>query len=192
MIIGVRGSGKTYFMKALIQKHLDAGRRVILYDTEHEFSDFKHPKLTVYSPKAPASKAEFEQVCKWVWSHRRVVFAVESVEFFAVPSRDLEVDIPSFKQIVHWGREKEGQIQKEKKRIGLIMTARRIASVHKDPCSQAIHWFVFSTHLPNDTKYLRQFVGKVADQARKLPRYHFVYWTSGQEEGEICRPIGEI
>jgi hypothetical protein len=104
-----------------------------------------------------------------------MILAVESVDFYATPQQPLT---PNFKKIIHWGRNRG---------IGVIMTSRRIANVHKDCCALNRHWFLFHCYLPNDIKYIKGFIGKTANDLPKLQPYYFIHWSGGQSE--ICNPI---
>ena len=172
--VGTRGSGKTTLLKYFLKRFTGQGYRVLIYDPEHEF-EFEDPNIEVYKPSDPESIEEFDSVCRKVWARKRMILAVESIDFFAIPKTPLP---KYFKRIVHWGR---------KRGVGLWMTSRRIADVHKSPCSQVHHWFVFYTFLPNDTSYLKKFIGPRAEECKELKEYHFLYWKRGQ--ARIYPPI---
>lgn len=165
MIIGTRGSGKTELLKFLLRRF--KGYRVLIYDSEHEFED-DWEGFKVYKPYEPSSQTEFDRICGTVWEKGNYIMAVESIDFFVKPKQPLP---PNFAKLVHWGR---------KRGIGLMLTSRRIASVHKDPCSQVHHWFIFYSFLPNDIRYLREFVGKIAEDCGSLKPYEFLYWSRGE------------
>jgi len=174
MIVGVSDSGKTYLLRHLLKVFEKQGVDFLVYDSEREktFDDLK-PKQR-YKPKS-SSVDEFDYVCGKVYEARNLVFAIESIDLFSPPFKPVP---PNLWKLVHWGR---------KRNIGLIMTSRRIASVHKDPCSQCKHWFIFFTFLPNDIDYMRKFVGETAKQAENLQPRYFIYWT--QNKSQVCSPI---
>ena len=180
MIVGVTGSGKSELMRHLLKSYRDQGINYIIYDSQHQHGDLasyaegEHENF-VYQPKEVDSIEEFETICRSVWRRRNLVFAIENLDFYSTPQKPQS---PTFKKLVHLGRMKG---------IGLIMTTRRIADVHKSPCSQVRHWFIFRTFLPNDVKYLRQFIGDTADQAMKLEEHEFIYWSFNKVK--ICPPI---
>jgi len=167
MIVGVRGQGKTELMKWLIRKFAERGHRILIYDCEYEH-EFEEENIEVYKPSDATNVEEFDRICKRVWNRGRMIFAIESIDFFTAPKKPLS---PYFKLLVHWGR---------RKKIGLIMTTRRIADVHKSPCSQAHHWFCFYTFLPNDVKYMKEFIGDSALRCAELKDYEFLYWSRGK------------
>lgn len=179
MIVGFTGMGKTYLMRHLIRQFLAQKVKVIVYDSEHQHGDLAREGALVYTPKT-TDTSEFDKLCGVVWSkYPNSILAVESIDFYALPSDIGMVRTPNFKKLVHWGRGSKG--------IGLILTSRRIASVHKDPCSQCKHWYIFRTFLPNDVDYMKKFVGVTAKKAIDLDDFYFLYWSKGQSQ--ICSPI---
>ena len=177
MVVGVNDMGKTVLFKDLIKLYLNAGVKVLLYDSEHEkkYRDFEHPNLKVYRPLEPANVEEFDSICEQVWTRTTMVLAIESVDFYAVSQMPMP---PYLKKIIHWGRNR---------RIGVLMTSRRIANVHKDCCALNRHWFLFHTYLPNDVKYIKSFIGKIAEQLGDLKPHYFIHWSGGK--AELCNPI---
>jgi len=175
MIIGVNDMGKSVLFRHLIKQYLDAGMNVLLYDSEKEYADFMHPNLKIYQPLEPANVEEFDDICGMVWERGHMIIAIESIDFYATPYQPM----PKFlKKIIHWGRNKG---------IGVLMTSRRIANVHKDCCALNRHWFMFNTYLPNDIKYIKSFIGKPADQLASLDPHYFIHWCGGK--AELCNPI---
>lgn len=175
MIVGVNNMGKSVLFKHLVKQFLKEGSKVILYDSEKEYSDFQHPNLVVYQPEMPSDIPEFEEICRRTWEKGNMILAIESVDFYAPPQQPLS---PYFKRCIHWGRNRG---------IGVLMTSRRIASVHKDACGLCRHWFLFHCYLPNDIKYIKQFIGEIAEDLAHLEPYYFIHWSGGK--AEKCNPI---
>jgi len=175
MIIGVNDMGKSVLFKHLIKKYLESNVKVLLYDSEKEYLAFQDPNLKVYQPTEPANVEEFDIICSQIWEKRNMVLAIESIDFYATPQQPMP---PSLKKIIHWGRNRG---------IGVLMTSRRIANVHKDCCALNKHWFLFHTYLPNDIKYIKSFIGKPADELKSIEPHHFIHWSGGVSE--LCNPI---
>jgi len=176
MIVGVTGTGKSVLLRHLLKIYRTQIIKTIIYDSQHQHGDLERKnQALVYQPEEVDDVEEFEKICKMVDKRSHVVFAIENIDFYSTPQKPQS---PTFKRLVHLGRMKG---------IGLVMTTRRIADVHKSPCSQVKHWFIFRTFLPNDIEYLRKFVGTTADQAMNLPDYHFIYWSFGRVQ--VCNPI---
>ena len=167
-IVGIGGQGKSVLFRYLVKKYLEVGVRVILYDSEKQYADFTAPSLIVYSPQNPGDLDEFDKVCLTAYNMGRVLLAVESIDFYASPKMNLS---PALKKIVHWGRMRG---------VGLLTTSRRPADVHKDICGLANNWFLFHLYIKDDIKWLKSFVGEIAESLKELPQYEFIHWTRGK------------
>jgi len=187
MLCGVNGQGKSVLFRALVKDYLEAGARLLLYDSEHELSDKipkrkgiapetylaslreRYPGLTLYVPRYSTKEAritEFDKVCGRVYETGRIILAVESIDFYAPPRQDLSENL---QKIVHWGRNED---------IGLIMTSRRPANVNKDACALNQNWFLFHCYINNDLKWLREFIpAHHVEELKTLPLYEFLHWT---------------
>lgn len=188
MFVGVNDMGKSVLFRHLIKQYLDSGVKVLLYDSEKEYGikykAFEHPNFKVIQPpKVPDDVKNidqhlidlFDKTCRQVWERGKMVIAIESIDFYSDPKRDLP---PFLWRLENWGRNRG---------IGVLQTSRRIASVHKDCCGLNRHWFLFHCYLPNDIKYIRSFIGKTANQLPSLEPHHFIHWSGGK--AELCNPI---
>ena len=180
MISGINGMGKSTLFKYLIKLFDERGIRVLVYDSEHEHHKLNSRYITVYQPHSPADIIEFDKISRRVWELGDIMFAIESIDFYTSPFKPLS---PYFKRCLHWGR---------RRGIGLMMTTRRIASVHKDVCALCNHYFLFHIYLPNDIKYLKQFIGDYAYQLKELKPYHFIYWSNGVAREYEPIPLEEV
>lgn len=169
MIIGMRGCGKSTLFKHILNAYKSKGWNILVYDTLREHGEFKR-----YIPQDIGDVEEFDKICERVMKEAPIIFGIEEIDLYASP----QSISPKLKQLIAIGRHYD---------IGLVMVTRRIADVHKLPCSQTHHWFIFKTYLPNDIVYLRQFVGDIVYKAIDLPPFHFIYWSGG--EAKICKPI---
>ena len=165
MILGLTGAGKSTLLKWLLMK---IKKPIYIYDSEYEHRKFKE-NMVIIRPKQTYDIYEFEVWNKYIWRQGNLVYAIENIDFFAKSYKPLPF---YFAKLVGLGR---------KKGIGLIMTTRRIADVHKTPCSQVKHWFLFKTFLPNDIKYLKQFIGDIANELANLDNHEFIYYRVGQK-----------
>lgn len=178
LIMGFSGMGKSTLLHYLVEQFANQGHKCLVYDVEKTHTNimpFNHPKIQVYVPKG-GTKEEFNYISKQVFDKGNIIFAVESIDKFCPPQPPLP---PEFWKVLHWGREKK---------IGLIMTSRRPADVHKDICGLVSHYFLFYTYLPNDLKWLKMFIGPTTDRLPLLKPFHFLYWHHGQTKE--YKPIG--
>lgn len=188
MIVGVNDMGKSVLFRHLIKQLLDAGVKVLLYDSEKEYGvkyrEFPSRNLKVVQPpEVPEDVGDmdrhlidlFDRTCRQVWDRGDMVMAIESVDFYSDPQKPLP---PFLWRLENWGRNRG---------IGILQTSRRPAGVHKDCCALNRHWFLFHCYLPNDIKYIRSFIGKVANELPSLEPHHFIHWSGGH--AERCNPV---
>lgn len=168
MVIGQRGTGKSVLADQLFQSYQDEGHKVFVYDTVRD-----HPNFKRECPSNP-SLDDFEAWAKKLYKEGNLIVGIEEIDMICTSSQIG----PEFKKLISLGRH-EG--------IGLVLTARRIADVHKLPPSQAHHFFIFRCHLPNDIIYLRKFIGDDVDLLPTLKDYHFLHWFNGKSQ--VCEPV---
>lgn len=183
-VCGKRGSGKSFLMKKIIEKISN----FILYDLNHEHnikgaiisSDIRHFKQLlergfkkiIYHPSSE-DKKEFDYVCELVFATGNIMFFVDEADRL-MDRWSLSVSVG---KIINRGRHKG---------IGICCVTRRIADLNKSPVSQSHHIFVFQQFLPNDIKYLKEFI-EIAEEAVNLKMYHYIYKSDGQ--ARVCLPI---
>lgn len=168
IVIGRRDTGKSVLADYLLQKFADEGHKTFVYDTVRD-----HPTFKRECPENP-SLEDFEIWAKKIYEEGNMVLLVEEIDMLCTSS----LIGPQFKKLVSLGRHQN---------VGLIMTYRRIADAHKLPPSQAHHFFIFRTHLPNDISYLRSLIGNDVDQLPSLKDYHFLHYHN--EVSTICEPV---
>ncbi|MBI2445112.1 hypothetical protein HYV43_01855 [Candidatus Micrarchaeota archaeon] len=175
VVCGMRGSGKSHFLRAVVK----ATPRFVLWDYMHEHGslgyvvrtpDQLRPSLQVkekivYQPSS-RTQDEFEHVVKQVFdAGNRVLFVDEADQ--VIPSRKIGFQT---KQFIDLGRHRN---------VGMFCVTRRLAALDKNPLAQAHHIVVFKTILPTDVDYLREFIGKAADQAPHLDGHRFLLFEDG-------------
>ncbi len=168
MVIGQRGTGKSVLADDLLGQYDNEGHKTFCYDTVRDHPNFKR------EVPSDVSLEDFDFWAEKIYKEGNMVALVEEIDMICTSS----MIGPWFKKLVSLGRHEN---------IGLILTARRIADVHKLPPSQAHHFFIFRCHLPNDITYLRKFIGDDVDQLSSLEDYHFLHWFNGKSQ--ICEPV---
>jgi len=168
MVIGQRGTGKSVLTDYLLRQYADSSHKVFVYDTVRD-----HPNFKRVTPENP-SLEDFEEWAEKLFKQGDLIVGIEEIDMLCSSSQIG----PEFKKLISLGRHK---------RIGLVMTARRIADAHKLAPSQTHHFFIFRMHLPNDVTYLRKFIGDDADKLSTLEDYHFMHWHQGK--AQICEPV---
>lgn len=168
IVIGRRGTGKSVLADDLLQEFDDEGHKTFCYDTVRD-----HPNFKRECPE-DACLEDFEIWAKKIYAEGNMVVLIEEIDMLCTSS----MIGPNFKKLVSLGRHQN---------VGLIMTYRRIADAHKLPPSQAHHFFIFRTHLPNDISYLRTLIGNDVDLLPTLEDFHFLHWHNGKSQ--ICEPV---
>jgi len=173
-ICGKRGSGKTFLMNEII-KTTDS---FLVWDALHQikipnayitsnFNDAlnvlrKGSKKIIYQPHQ-ISISEFDMLCRIIYNLGNIMLFVDEADR-VMPSRAITKGASA---LIDLGR---------KKVIGGVFITRRLARLDSLPISQSDHVFAFKTILPQDVKYLKEFIGEIAEQAPNLKPYHFLYY----------------
>ena len=197
-IMGIRGFGKSYFLKHAILPNL---RRVVVYD--HVWG---YPDDNVWQVKR---NKEFKKYPNWYlateWrelvdlmqhankkkNQRKpyyIVFrphkhSLSTFEFFCqvvwtlgrfLMVVDEMADVCTPQKITS----NHSQILRvgRHKNIGYIGITQRPASVHNIFKSQTTRAFIFRLNLPPDVKYLKEWMGDEMEAIRTLPHFHYIIW----------------
>ena len=186
LIIGKRGSGKSYLAKQMIRDH----RRLLVYDIMSEYTEGvvfgseKHSEFCtfwlmvhkrdfrlIYRPVQP--KPEIEEIAKAVFALGDMTFVVEEIDSICT-----SYDLPEpFSWLIARGRHRN---------ITLIGVTPAPFGIHRDLTRQAKDIYVFSTNEPRDRIYLRGLLGQEIDSLLDaLEPYQYVRWQDGVEGLEI-------
>lgn len=186
IVIGKRGSGKSYLVKKMIADH----RRLLVYDimseytggivfgpeTIREFAAFwrhvyKKDFRFIYRPVQP--KQEIDYLARLVFALGNLTFVVEEIDSICTA-----YDLPeTFSRIIARGRHRN---------ITLIGVTPAPFGIHRDLTRQAKEIYVFSTNEPRDRIYLRNLLGQEIDsKLDALEQYQFIKWEDGKDQLEI-------
>jgi len=188
LVIGKRGSGKSYLVKKMIR----TDTRLVVFDLMSEYVEgvtfgpenprelawfwrkfYKRDFRIVYRPIRP--KAEILQLAELVYSLGNLTFVVEEIDSICTP---YELPDP-FAAIVQRGRHKN---------IQLIGVTPAPYGINRDLTRQAKEIYIFNTNEPRDIDYLRQLLGsEIEAKIAALEQYQYVKWTDGKEDFEIGR-----
>lgn len=150
-IAGQRGHGKTTAAKSLISKL----SRVVIWDPMGDYKGFPNR----YIPHT-GSIEEFNEFLKACWIQGNIFVFVDEADQVLPEGRPL---CEYGRKIVNLGRHRN---------IGMGMITRRIAMLNKTAVSQCQELILFHTFIPNDIRYLKEFIVG-ADQLKYLPKYQF-------------------
>jgi energy-coupling factor transporter ATP-binding protein EcfA2 len=183
LVIGKRGSGKSYLVKKLIENET----RLLVYDVMSESNPpyfgvtflteeknqftwfwrqfYKRDFRLVYRPINP--KAEIDWIAQCVFALGNMTFVCEEIDSFCT-----SYDMPeSFRYIVQRGRHKN---------ITLIGVTPAPFGINRDLTRQAKEIYVFNTNEPRDIQYLKDLLGnEIEKKIGELKLYEYVKWTDG-------------
>lgn len=171
-VAGQRGTGKSEFAKKYIS---DLTIPFIVFDPNAEFVT-QFPSNT-YVPKTEGVE-EFSKFCASIWKRGNMIIVIDECEEFLQERRPLP---PYAAQIVRRGRHRG---------IGVIAITRRPAELSKTVISLSNYVILYRFFLPNDIKYLSEFIGNTAEKLPTLPDYHFMVYSRGKTT--IHKPIKMI
>jgi DNA helicase HerA-like ATPase len=152
VITGKRGSGKTTFAKKLIASIPENRIKIIDINGEYKNSFI------------PNNYSEIDVFLKNIWEKGNIFLVIDEADTVFPEHKKLQ---DYYYKIIHLGRHRN---------IGLLAITRRIARLNKDVIANAHHIFVFSLVIPNDVKYLREFMGGEIEQAYHLNTGEKIYF----------------
>jgi len=147
-IAGKRGYGKTTVAKSLISKL----QRVAVWDPMHEYKNSYHP--------VSGTIEEYDQFLKRLWLQGNVFIFVDEADQVMPEGRPL---CEYARLIVNLGRHRN---------IGMGLISRRIALVSKTAVSQSRELILLHQFMPNDIKYLSEFIPD-AKELKKLQKFQY-------------------
>lgn len=150
-IAGKRGYGKTTAAKNLISKLT----RVIIWDPMDEYGEFPNR----YIPST-GSIEEFDRFLKFYWGRGNIFIFVDEADQVLPEGRPL---CEYGRKIINLGRHRN---------IGMGMITRRVALLNKTAVSQSQELILFHQFIPNDVKYLKEFI-LGAEELRYLPKFKY-------------------
>jgi len=170
----MKQKGKSNLLKYLL---LRTPVRWVLVDTlrQHNWTPLNPKGQLILKPSSTDFVGFLDQIIEERWKDGNCVIAVEELDAY----QTIWNLSPSLKKLINWGANRN---------LSLWYTVRRLADVHKDIVANCEHHFIFQAYLPNDIEYYRKFIGEVADYAKELQPYHFIYYRVGSKP-VFCRPV---
>lgn len=188
-ILGNSGCGKSTLARKLHESGI--WKRVVVFDrmseydptgftaVSHGFGDFceqireyaEDPAFRIlyrFDRESDGKNEEFNEALRIILYAKRICTVVEETWNYSSKSH-----IPKWYQELCLAGRHDG--------VGLISTSQRPASVHNVVLSQSSHIFCGHTFLPNDKKYLSDFIGvENAERLSKLQKGEFLHFHNGE------------
>lgn len=187
-ICGGRETGKSYFMEKLAQKYTTT---VVVYDgathqhanmgelvrTPEELKEkLKAGSRAVVCQSWKDSQEVFDKFCKVVWDNGNICLMVEEVGNYCDSYSAGEY----FDMLTRVGRNRG---------VGIVAINQRPARIWNNFVALIQHWIIFNTELPNDIKFLGEYIGQPkAEACKNLPDRYF-YYKKRKTEAIKCNPI---
>lgn len=174
VILGLQGSGKSYFARGLLQ-HEQAS---LVYDVLREYTGFNR-YIVKYRQHGKEGLDELNLlVSKVVIGSKRIkLFVIDEANRYCPPKPHPLPD--SILELNDWQRHYG---------ISFGVIARRPTQLHSDLVELAHYMFIFQLKGRNDLAYLDSIAGGLGDQVLALPQYQFVV-VHPNHETEIQPPI---
>lgn len=179
---GQSGTGKTTLERSILSRY----KRVLVFDPDDEYEEYpdirtlkKDQEVTHcrYIPDTDKPE-ELEEIAKLVWRKQNTLLMISEAEIYLPVYRGL---LPWMFKLINRGR---------RRNIGCIADTRRVANLNKTVVGLA-EWIVIFRHtLPNDLKYLREFVNFDPRALQELPDFH--YWVCHRSKVTVHEPIQHI
>jgi hypothetical protein len=163
------GRGKSNLLAWLLYQMRLRGVRWILFDASVVHRWQAPEGCQIVHPVKYRALETFLDVCRKLTQIGNIIFAVEEVEEFVTPQQMP----PEFEEVINRGRSRY--------HISYWATSRRPAEVHGSIIANCDHHFIFQNFQPRDVEYYKRYVGEVAEQAKNLPRFQFLYYHVGSE-----------
>lgn len=180
LVFGMRGTGKSYFVKNyLIPQH----DRYLIYDNQGEYSEgvvfYEIDKLKEfwrehYKGKfriiyRPINHDDFSTICDLVYLCGNMLFVVEEIDLVA-GSYDQDI---SFQTVLKRGRHTN---------VSMIGISQRPFGINRTITSQAKEIYSFCQKEPRDIQYLKYYLGNEAEIIQSLPKYTALYYNYNNPE----------
>ena len=179
LFVGMGGRGKSNLLAWMLYQIRLRGARWILFDAScvHRWQAPEKCQI-IHPPKYRALETLLE-VCKKLTEIGNIIFAIEEIEEFVTPQT-----MPAeLEELVNRGRSRY--------HIAYWVTTRRTAEVHGSIIANSDYHFIFQNFQPRDVEYYKHYVGDVAENAKKLPAFHFLYYHVG-DEPILMSPVKKV
>ena len=187
-ICGMRRTGKSYLLDRLIDQmprfviydgatHQHGSKGVVVRTADELDKAMKNGQLKIVCQPWHDGEKIFDEFCKTIWDNGNCMFAVEEIgnymdSFSCSENADM---------LIRVGRNRG---------IGMIGINQRPARIWLNFIALVDHWFVFRCMLPDDVKFLCQYLGKEREQGiKELEKRYFYYMDSDEMKPIKCNPI---
>ena len=164
VILGKRGSGKTYLIKKLISKF--SSYHFVLIDVVGNMAEMKGMANCEYNLVNPHRSEQINRIC---------VDAMRRGNCMVVADESDRINYcEGFSDLINLGRNYG---------VGFISSARRTANISKDILANQTHSFIFRHAYPRDVNVLDEWLQLDTQELRTLPQYTSMYFCNDERIG---------
>ncbi len=180
IVLAKRGSGKTFFIKFLINS-LSPEYRFVILDVTGEYKEFAKEKNVEYhlvNPRKEGAEMEIDAILDKVRAQANCVVVLDEADRYEYGTirKTKMSDLVNIGR--HWGKDSPYG-------AGYISSARRTANIPKDFLVNYTHAFIFAHEYPNDIKVLEQWFGKEENYWKTIPEHTMAYFKDNKYLGLI-------
>jgi len=162
-ILGKRGSGKSEIAKHFLRQMQNEEYPILILDINNEYTHKEFPEATIYQGKSITDYVEnySHEIDKFISKNNSGMIVFEDVDVL-VSSTNIPMPILD---LVIRGRHKN---------IGCMFLFRRANNIHKQILYNSHHIFIPRLNLPNDIKYLSDYIPDSENILPYLNKYEFL------------------
>ncbi len=175
-ILGKRGSGKSELTKHFLREMDKNDYPILIMDVNGEYKRDDFPNAIIYKSK---NLEEYEnqysqKINNFINSNNGGMIIFEDVDVLVSSTH---IPMPILDLVIR-GRHKN---------IGCMFLFRRANNIHKQILYNSHHIFIPKITLPNDIKYLSEYISETEKIVPHLKKYEFFEYEFDSEEKNIVK-----
>ncbi|MHB8303970.1 MAG: helicase HerA domain-containing protein [Acidobacteriaceae bacterium] len=175
-ILGMRGSGKTEITKHFLRQMDLSGYPILILDLNDEYNKREYENATVFRPKGIQDYIENYalQIDKFKQKNDSGMIVFEDIDILIDNSK---IPFPIYDLVIR-GRHDN---------LGCMFLFRRANNIHKQILYNSHHIFIPKITLPNDIRYLGDYIPDAEKILPKLKPYEFFNYNFSDGENGIVK-----
>ncbi len=174
--LGKRGSGKSELAKHFLKKMDEQEYPILILDVNDEYEKKEFVNATIYKSKTLDDyiKNYADQIKRFINSNNSGMIVWEDVDVLVSST---QIPMPILDLVIR-GRHKN---------IGCMFLFRRANNIHKQILYNSHHIFIPHITLPNDIRYLSEYIEPTENIVPNLKKYEFYEYEVDEDKGNIVK-----
>ena len=174
--LGKRGSGKSELAKHFLKKMDEQEYPILILDVNDEYGKKEFANAIIYKSKTLDDyiKNYADQIKRFINSNNSGMIVWEDVDVLVSSS---QIPMPILDLVIR-GRHKN---------IGCMFLFRRANNIHKQILYNSHHIFIPHITLPNDIRYLSEYIEQTENIVPNLKKYEFYEYEVDEDKGNIVK-----